>query len=78
LVDPVHTVDEADLAATWIWQGCVLVSPLATAMVAARRRHRDGALPGLIHGAGEDRPVLLWLPATAVAGLHKMIAQVGA
>lgn len=66
----------ADLAATTIGQGRVLVSPLAMAMVAA------GVDTGVVHaarlveGAADDHAPAVRLPGAVVTDLHKMMAQV--
>ena len=79
--------DQADLAATSIGQGRVLMSPLSMAMVAAaadtgtvrtpqlvrRARQRRGA------SAGDEQcgtPATSQLPADVVSDLHKMMASV--
>jgi cell division protein FtsI/penicillin-binding protein 2 len=68
--------DEADLAATSIGQGRVLVSPLAMAMVAAAVDAGVAHAPWLVAGApGETLPGSP-LPATVVSGLRAMMARV--
>jgi cell division protein FtsI/penicillin-binding protein 2 len=68
--------DEADLAATAIGQGRVLISPLAMAMVAAAADTGIARSPGLVvgePGAGQATGVLS--PAL-VSDLHEMMASV--
>jgi cell division protein FtsI/penicillin-binding protein 2 len=69
-------VDEADLAATAIGQGRVLVSPLDMAMVAAAVDTGTVRRPRLVDGAPDDTAPLRYLPRTVIAGLHQMMAQV--
>jgi Penicillin binding protein transpeptidase domain/Penicillin-binding Protein dimerisation domain len=68
--------DEADLAATAIGQGQVLVSPLDMAMVAAAIDSGQVRAPRLVVGAPDDRVPPTALPATVVADLHTLMAQV--
>jgi cell division protein FtsI/penicillin-binding protein 2 len=68
--------DEADLAATTIGQGRVLMSPLAMAMVAAGVDTGQVRAPVLVAGAPDDRVAPVSLPATVVSNLHTMMAQV--
>ncbi len=68
--------DEADLAATSIGQGRVLVSPLGMAMVAAAADTGTVHAPRLVDsGAGAPAP-LSRLPASVVSDLHEMMASV--
>ena len=68
--------DEADLAATSIGQGRVLVSPLDMAMVAAAADAGVARAPRLVAGAPDDTVPGSPLPAAVVTGLHEMMAQV--
>jgi cell division protein FtsI/penicillin-binding protein 2 len=83
--------DEADLAATAIGQGRVLISPLAMAMVAAAADTGTVRSPQLVVGAsGSSAPgggapgggapgggaSTSQLPAAVVSGLHEMMASV--
>ena len=68
--------DEADLAATSIGQGRVLVSPLQAAMVAAAVDAGVARAPRLVAGAPDDTVPGSPLPAPVVAGLREMMAQV--
>jgi len=68
--------DEADLAATSIGQGRVLVSPLAMAMVAAAVDAGVAHAPRLVAGAADDTVPGSPLPATVVKELRTMMAQV--
>jgi len=68
--------DDADLAATSIGQGQVLVSPLAMAMAAAAVDTGVARAPRLVAGAPDDTAPGSPLPAAVVAGLHEMMAQV--
>lgn len=68
--------DEADLAATSIGQGRVLVSPLDMAMVAAAADTGVARAPRLVAGAPDDTVPGSPLPAAVVSGLHVMMAQV--
>src|ERR1700736_5332123 len=66
---------QADLAATSIGQGRVLVSPLDMAMVAAAADTRPVRAPRLVTGgAGSSRTSQL--SAAVVSGLHEMMASV--
>jgi hypothetical protein len=68
--------NEADLAATAIGQGQVLVSPLDMAMVAAAIDTGQVRAPRLVTGAPDDRVPPTTLPAAVVADLHTLMAQV--
>jgi cell division protein FtsI/penicillin-binding protein 2 len=68
--------DEADLAATSIGQGQVLVSPLNMAMVAAAADTGIARAPRLVSGTPDDTAAGSPLPAAVVAGLHVMMARV--
>ena len=68
--------DEADLAATAIGQGRVLVSPLDMAMVAAAVDTGQVRGARLVAGAGDDSIRPAALPGRVVAALHAMMAQV--
>ncbi|MGH3304948.1 MAG: penicillin-binding transpeptidase domain-containing protein [Streptosporangiaceae bacterium] len=68
--------DEADLAATAIGQGQVLVSPLGMAMVAAAVDSGQVRAPRLVAGAPDDRVPPAALPAAVVTDLHTLMAQV--
>ena len=68
--------DRADLAATSIGQGRVLVSPLNMAMVAAAVDTGTVRAPRLVTGAPDDRAATSQLPANVVTDLHQMMAQV--
>ncbi len=68
--------DEADLAATAIGQGRVLVSPLAMAMVAAAADTGKVHSPRLVAGAPDDQVPAARLPRPVVSYLHEMMAQV--
>ena len=70
--------DQADLAATSIGQGRVLVSPLALAMVAAAADTGTVRAPRLVTG-GASTPggsATGQLPASVVRDLHEMMASV--
>jgi cell division protein FtsI/penicillin-binding protein 2 len=67
---------QADLAATTIGQGRVLMSPLAMAMVAAAIDTGQVQAPRLVTGAGDDKVAPASLPHDVVADLHTMMAQV--
>jgi len=67
---------EADLAATAIGQGQVLVSPLDMAMVAAAIDSGQVRAPRLVAGAADDRVPPTALPVPVVADLHTLMAQV--
>ncbi len=68
--------DQADLAATSIGQGRVLVSPLNMAMVAAAVDTGTVRAPRLVTGAPDDSAATSQLPANVVSDLHQMMAQV--
>jgi cell division protein FtsI/penicillin-binding protein 2 len=68
--------DPADLAATTIGQGRVLVSPLAMAMVAAAVDTGTVHAPRLVDGAPDDQAPTTRLPRPVVTDLHQMMAQV--
>lgn len=68
--------DEADLAATTIGQGRVLMSPLAMAMVAAAADTGTVHAPRLVLRAAEGPDVTGHLSRAVVSGLHQMMAQV--
>jgi cell division protein FtsI/penicillin-binding protein 2 len=68
--------DEADLAATAIGQGRVLVSPLDMAMVAAAVDTGQVRAARLVTGAPDDSVRPASLPARVVPYLHEMMAQV--
>jgi cell division protein FtsI/penicillin-binding protein 2 len=77
--------DEADLAATAIGQGRVLISPLAMAMVAAAADTGTVRSPQLVLGASAGGASATTpggsastsqLPAAVVSGLHEMMASV--
>jgi cell division protein FtsI/penicillin-binding protein 2 len=68
--------DQADLAATSIGQGRVLVSPLNMAMVAAAVDTGTVRAPRLVTGAPDDSAATSRLPANVVTDLHQMMAQV--
>jgi cell division protein FtsI/penicillin-binding protein 2 len=68
--------DEADLAATTIGQGQVLVSPLNMAMVAAAVDTGQVRAARLVAGAPDDSVRPAALPARVVPYLHEMMAQV--
>ena len=68
--------DQADLAATSIGQGRVLVSPLDMAMVAAAADTGTVRAPRLVTGAPDDTAPTHQLPAVVVTDLHQMMAQV--
>ncbi|HEY6500098.1 MAG TPA: penicillin-binding transpeptidase domain-containing protein [Streptosporangiaceae bacterium] len=68
--------DQADLAATSIGQGRVLVSPLNMAMVAAAVDTGTVRAPRLVTGAPDDTAATSQLPANVVSDLHQMMAQV--
>jgi cell division protein FtsI/penicillin-binding protein 2 len=68
--------DEADLAATAIGQGRVLISPLAMAMVAAAVDTGTVRSPQLATGAPGDSAATSTLPAAVVSDLHQMMASV--
>jgi Penicillin binding protein transpeptidase domain/Penicillin-binding Protein dimerisation domain/NTF2-like N-terminal transpeptidase domain len=68
--------DEADLAATTIGQGKVLMSPLAMAMVAAAVDTGQARAARLVAGAADDRVAPARLPSSVVSDLHTMMLQV--
>jgi len=68
--------DEADLAATAIGQGQVLVSPLDMAMVAAAADAGVYRAPRLVSGAPDDQVPPATLPAAVATDLRAMMAQV--
>jgi cell division protein FtsI/penicillin-binding protein 2 len=68
--------DEADLAATAIGQGRVLVSPLAMAMVAAAADTGTVRSPRLVLGEPGTAVTPGTLPAALVSDLHEMMASV--
>lgn len=68
--------DEADLAATTIGQGRVLVSPLDMAVIAAAVDTGEVRAARLVAGAGDDSVAPAALPGNVVRDLHQMMAQV--
>ena len=68
--------DEADLAATAIGQGRVLVSPLAMAMVAAAADTGTVHSPRLVQGEPGAGAATGTLPPALVSDLHEMMASV--
>jgi cell division protein FtsI/penicillin-binding protein 2 len=68
--------DEADLAATSIGQGRVLISPLGMAMVAAAVDTGTVREPLLVDGAPDGTAATSQLPAAVVSDLHEMMASV--
>ncbi len=68
--------NEAELAATAIGQGQVLVSPLDMAMVAAAVDSGQVRAPRLVAGAPDDKVAPTPLPAAVVSDLHTLMAQV--
>ena len=68
--------DEADLAATSIGQGRVLMSPLGLAMVAAAVDTGTVRAPQLVNGAPDGTVAASQLPAALVSALHQMMASV--
>jgi cell division protein FtsI/penicillin-binding protein 2 len=68
--------DKADLAATAIGQGAVVVSPLNMAMVAASIDSGSARSPRLVQGAPDDTATPKALPAAVLAGLRPMMAAV--
>jgi cell division protein FtsI/penicillin-binding protein 2 len=66
----------ADLAATTIGQGRVLVSPLNMATVAAAVDTGQARAASLVAGAAGHGVLPAALPANVVTGLHEMMAQV--
>ena len=69
-------VDGADLAATSIGQGRVLVSPLDMAMVAAAVDTGTVRAPTLVAGPGSGTAATTQLPANVVSSLHTMMSSV--
>jgi cell division protein FtsI/penicillin-binding protein 2 len=67
---------EADLAATTIGQGRVLMSPLAMAMVAADVDTGQVRAARLVAGEPAATVAPVRLPAAVVSSLHQMMAQV--
>jgi cell division protein FtsI/penicillin-binding protein 2 len=69
--------DRADLAATSIGQGRVLMSPLSMAMVAAAADTGTVHVPQLVtDGAGTASATTSTLPSDVVSDLHEMMASV--
>ena len=68
--------DEADLAATAIGQGRVLVSPLNMAIVAAAVDSGEVRAAQLVNGAGDDLVAPGKLPHGVVSDLHQLMRQV--
>jgi cell division protein FtsI/penicillin-binding protein 2 len=68
--------DAADLAATSIGQGRVLLSPLGLAMVAAAVDTGTVRAPRLVDGAPDDSAATSQLPPAVVSALHEMMASV--
>ncbi len=68
--------DEADLAATSIGQGRVLLSPLGMAMVAAAVDSGTVRAPSLVDGAPDGTVPTSQLPQAVVSALHEMMASV--
>ena len=68
--------DSADLAATSIGQGRVLVSPLGLAMVAAAADTGKVHAPRLVTGGASAPAATGQLPASVVKDLHEMMASV--
>ena len=68
--------DAADLAATSIGQGRVLLSPLGLAMVAAAVDTGTVRAPRLVDGAPDDSAATSQLPPAVVSALHQMMASV--
>jgi cell division protein FtsI/penicillin-binding protein 2 len=68
--------DEADLAATSIGQGRVLLSPLGLAMVAAAVDTGTVRAPQLVDGAPDGTAATSQLPPAVVSALHQMMASV--
>ena len=68
--------DEADLAATAIGQGRVLMSPLSMAMVAAAADTGTVRPPQLVLGSGGTGGTTSTLPSDVVRDLHEMMASV--
>jgi hypothetical protein len=68
--------DSADLAATSIGQGRVLVSPLSLALVAAAADTGKVHAPRLVTGGTSAPAATGQLPASVVTDLHEMMASV--
>ncbi len=68
--------DSADLAATSIGQGRVLVSPLGLAMIAAAVDTGKVHAPRLVTGGASAPAATSQLPASVVKDLHEMMASV--
>jgi cell division protein FtsI/penicillin-binding protein 2 len=68
--------DEADLAATSIGQGRVLMSPLGLATVAAAVDTGTVRAPQLVDGAPDATAATSQLPPAVVSALHQMMASV--
>jgi len=68
--------DEADLAATSIGQGRVLISPLGMAMVAAAVDTGTVREPLLVAGAPDASAGTSQLPSAVISDLHEMMASV--
>jgi cell division protein FtsI/penicillin-binding protein 2 len=68
--------DKADLAATSIGQGRVLMSPLSMAMVAAAADTGTVRSPQLVLGSGGNGGTTSTLPSEVVNDLHEMMASV--
>ena len=68
--------DQADLAATSIGQGKVLLSPLNLAMVAAATDTGTVRAPRLVTGAPDDTAATSALPQNVITDLHQLMAQV--
>jgi Penicillin binding protein transpeptidase domain/NTF2-like N-terminal transpeptidase domain/Penicillin-binding Protein dimerisation domain len=68
--------DQADLAATSIGQGRVLVSPLGLAMVAAAADTGTVRALRLVGGGSSGSQTTSQLPASVVTDLHEMMASV--
>ena len=68
--------DEADLAATSIGQGRVLISPLGMAMVAAAVDTGTVREPLLVAGAPDASAATSQLPSAVISDLHEMMASV--
>jgi cell division protein FtsI/penicillin-binding protein 2 len=68
--------DEADLAATSIGQGRVLISPLGMAMVASAVDTGTVREPLLVAGAPDGTAATSLLPAAVISDLHEMMASV--
>jgi cell division protein FtsI/penicillin-binding protein 2 len=69
-------IDGADLAATSIGQGRVLMSPLNMAMVAAAVDTGTVHAPTLVSGSSTTTTAIRQLPASVVQSLHTMMASV--